>query len=96
MHPVSQHVTGHVGYPMAPGHDGTSPTNAGGPDTENRKHDISEILTQIMNITDQSLDEAQARCVKDDLVTMCVLFHLSLFYFWPSQFDEMISISECY
>ena len=28
---------------------------------ESRKQDISEILQQIMNITDQSLDEAQAR-----------------------------------
>lgn len=74
MHPVSQHVTGHVGYPMAPGHDGTPP-NVGNSDSENRKHDITEILTQIINITDQSLDEAQARCVKNDLVTMCVLLH---------------------
>jgi len=30
-------------------------------DGDARKHDISEILQQIMNITDQSLDEAQAR-----------------------------------
>lgn len=28
---------------------------------ESRKQDIGEILQQIMNITDQSLDEAQAR-----------------------------------
>jgi len=64
MHAVSQHgsMSGHVGYPMAPpGHsvDGSSPNSAG--DSDNRKHDISEILQQIMNITDQSLDEAQAR-----------------------------------
>lgn len=34
-----------------------------GPDqtSEARKQDIGEILQQIMNITDQSLDEAQAR-----------------------------------
>lgn len=34
-----------------------------GPDQsgEARKQDIGEILQQIMNITDQSLDEAQAR-----------------------------------
>ncbi|RZF34894.1 hypothetical protein LSTR_LSTR012891 [Laodelphax striatellus] len=31
------------------------------PDQETRKQDIGEILQQIMNITDQSLDEAQAR-----------------------------------
>lgn len=36
-----------------------------GPDqaVEARKQDIGEILQQIMNITDQSLDEAQARLV---------------------------------
>ena len=33
-----------------PGHDGTV-----------RKQEIGDILQQIMNITDQSLDEAQAR-----------------------------------
>ena len=31
------------------------------PDQENRKQEIGDILQQIMNITDQSLDEAQAR-----------------------------------
>lgn len=30
-------------------------------DNDPRKQDIAEILQQIMNITDQSLDEAQAR-----------------------------------
>lgn len=30
---------------------------------EYRKQEIGDILQQIMNITDQSLDEAQARCV---------------------------------
>lgn len=30
-------------------------------DTENGKQDICDILQQIMTITDQSLDEAQAR-----------------------------------
>ena len=30
-------------------------------ENENRKQDIGEILQQIMNITEQSLDEAQAR-----------------------------------
>lgn len=38
------------------GGDGT-PTG----ENESRKQDISDILQQILNITDQSLDEAQAR-----------------------------------
>lgn len=33
------------------------------PDSDGRKQDINTILEQIMNITDQSLDEAQARYV---------------------------------
>ena len=33
------------------------------PEPDGQKHDINEILQQIMNITDQSLDEAQARFV---------------------------------
>lgn len=67
MHPVSQHpsvsMAGHVvpqhgyGMPQQPHGVDQQPT----PDQEPRKHDISEILQQIMNITDQSLDEAQAR-----------------------------------
>lgn len=44
------------GYGIPGQGDGT-PTG----DNEPRKQDISEILQQIMNITDQSLDEAQAR-----------------------------------
>lgn len=60
-------MSGHVGYPI-PGHDGhPSPgVGDGGSDissSTSRKHDISEILQQIMTITDQSLDEAQARSV---------------------------------
>lgn len=68
MHPVSQHTSvsmaGHVvpqhgyGMPQQP-HDTTGQAPPHEPDV--RKHDISEILQQIMNITDQSLDEAQAR-----------------------------------
>ncbi|KAH8034436.1 hypothetical protein MRX96_028160 [Rhipicephalus microplus] len=70
MHPVSQHpivsMAGHVvpqhGYGMPPQSHGVDPTGQqAAPDQEPRKHDISEILQQIMNITDQSLDEAQAR-----------------------------------
>lgn len=63
---VSQHGSMSHGYPMGPpgphSVDGGAPP-AGAGDGENRKHDISEILQQIMNITDQSLDEAQARSV---------------------------------
>ncbi|XP_075226656.1 PBX homeobox extradenticle isoform X2 [Lycorma delicatula] len=60
MHPVS----GQVG--MMPQPYGMQPVdpNHGAPatpDQETRKQDIGEILQQIMNITDQSLDEAQAR-----------------------------------
>jgi hypothetical protein len=33
----------------------------GGTDGDGRKQDIGDILQQIMTITDQSLDEAQAR-----------------------------------
>lgn len=66
MHPVSQHSMAGLpqhGYGMPPqSHD---PSGQGPPQDQNdvRKHDISEILQQIMNITDQSLDEAQARWV---------------------------------
>ena len=64
MHPVSQHTSVNMvpqhgyGMPQQP-HDGTG--QAPPHETDVRKHDISEILQQIMNITDQSLDEAQAR-----------------------------------
>lgn len=46
-------------YGMNP-QGGDAPSSGGG-DSEPRKQDIGEILQQIMNITDQSLDEAQAR-----------------------------------
>lgn len=54
------------GYGMPDGGGGggnNNMNNNGGGGDENavRKQDISEILQQIMNITDQSLDEAQAR-----------------------------------
>jgi len=59
----------HPGYGLTPppgvvdAHGGGpgGPPGVGDPSGDNRKHDISEILQQIMNITDQSLDEAQAR-----------------------------------
>lgn len=50
---------------MAHGGALMAPQNYGMPDgqgeNDNRKQDIGEILQQIMNITEQSLDEAQAR-----------------------------------
>jgi pre-B-cell leukemia transcription factor 1 len=53
--------------PVDPNHGG--PTT---PDQETRKQDIGEILQQIMNITDQSLDEAQARYVYAQLYLLSV------------------------
>ena len=58
------HPSGQVGMlpqpygmqPVDPSHGLTTSS-----DQENRKQDIGEILQQIVNITDQSLDEAQAR-----------------------------------
>jgi len=48
-----------------------------GPD--GRKQDIGDILQQIMNITDQSLDEAQARWVKSNTMSIsCPLLPLCL------------------
>lgn len=73
MHPVSQHhpvsMATHVvpqpylTQPQPPGVDPNQTGGGGGPNQveEGRKQDIGEILQQIMNITDQSLDEAQAR-----------------------------------
>lgn len=62
----------HTGGLMGPGYGmpdgsggaggaGNMNNNGGGDENAVRKQDISEILQQIMNITDQSLDEAQAR-----------------------------------
>nr|XP_045622353.1 homeobox protein extradenticle-like [Procambarus clarkii] len=61
MHPTSQ--TGML-MPQHYGMGGGSVDPGQGtttPDSEGRKQDINTILEQIMNITDQSLDEAQAR-----------------------------------
>jgi len=61
MHPVSAQV-GMMSQPygMQSPVDPSAPST---PDQDGRKQDIGEILQQIMNITDQSLDEAQARFV---------------------------------
>lgn len=52
----------HAGM-MAPQNYGMPNPNDGSGENENhgRKQDIGDILQQIMNITEQSLDEAQAR-----------------------------------
>ena len=67
MHAVSQQMSAHVVPPAPHGYGLPDPTagtgNSDATGGEQRKHDISEILQQIMNITDQSLDEAQARSV---------------------------------
>lgn len=49
-------VQGGMALPPPHGHDGT--------DGDGRKQDIGDILHQIMTITDQSLDEAQAKLVQ--------------------------------
>ena len=55
---MHSHGVGMAGHPGLAQHmqDGS-----GGADGEGRKQDIGDILQQIMTITDQSLDEAQAR-----------------------------------
>lgn len=58
------HPSGQVGMMAQPYGMNAGDPNHGAPatpDGETRKQDIAEILQQIMNITDQSLDEAQAR-----------------------------------
>lgn len=56
-------MMGHTGGLMAPQNYGMPNPGDGsqGGENDNRKQDIGEILQQIMNITEQSLDEAQAR-----------------------------------
>ena len=71
MHPTSQ--TGML-MPQHYGMGGGSVDPGQGtttPDNEGRKQDINTILEQIMNITDQSLDEAQARCVPSPVILGC-------------------------
>uniref|UniRef100_A0A6A7FQW3 Homeobox protein extradenticle isoform X3 n=1 Tax=Hirondellea gigas TaxID=1518452 RepID=A0A6A7FQW3_9CRUS len=65
MHPSAQAAAGmllpqHYGAAMGDPSAGATPTNDPTNDVV-RKQDINTILEQIMNITDQSLDEAQAR-----------------------------------
>lgn len=60
LHCISNMIGGGVSLPY------DHPDVIGG-DEEKRKHDIGEILHQIMAITDESLDEAQARL-------LCLIF----------------------
>lgn len=53
----AQNTGGYGSMGQVDGSGGQGPEQA----VEARKQDIGEILQQIMNITDQSLDEAQAR-----------------------------------
>ncbi|XP_060723090.1 pre-B-cell leukemia homeobox 1a isoform X3 [Tachysurus vachellii] len=55
MHPHAVGLAGHPGLTHRP------PDVTTGNDGDSRKQDIGDILQQIMTITDQSLDEAQAR-----------------------------------
>ncbi|XP_060761481.1 pre-B-cell leukemia homeobox 1a isoform X4 [Neoarius graeffei] len=55
MHPHGVGLAGHPGLTHRP------PDVTAGSDGDSRKQDIGDILQQIMTITDQSLDEAQAR-----------------------------------
>ncbi|CDQ58142.1 unnamed protein product [Oncorhynchus mykiss] len=50
-----------VGMARHPGMAQNIQDGTGGTDGDGRKQDIGDILQQIMTITDQSLDEAQAR-----------------------------------
>ncbi|CAG5861609.1 unnamed protein product, partial [Menidia menidia] len=63
MEEQSRLMHSHTGVSMA-GHPGLPQLmqeGTGGTDLDGRKQDIGDILQQIMTITDQSLDEAQAR-----------------------------------
>ncbi|KAA0719042.1 Pre-B-cell leukemia transcription factor 1 [Triplophysa tibetana] len=64
----SSHGVGMAGHPGLAQHmqDGT------GGDADGRKQDIGDILQQIMTITDQSLDEAQASKVLQGGKELCL------------------------
>uniref|UniRef100_A0A8C6ZHI0 PBC domain-containing protein n=2 Tax=Nothoprocta perdicaria TaxID=30464 RepID=A0A8C6ZHI0_NOTPE len=60
--PRLMHTHGGVAMPGHPGLSQHMPDGPGAAEGEaGRKQDIGDILQQIMTITDQSLDEAQAR-----------------------------------
>ena len=59
--PTSQHMIG-SSYGMQDAGGGSGGMLVGGAaDQQHRRQDIGDILQQIMTITDQTLDEAQAR-----------------------------------
>ncbi|TRY60723.1 hypothetical protein DNTS_029052 [Danionella cerebrum] len=62
-------VQGGMALPPPHGHDGT--------DGDGRKQDIGDILHQIMTITDQSLDEAQAKLVHFYDINACIVLFRS-------------------
>lgn len=55
---------GHVPNPYMPTQQGPPHDGVGQEHEQSRKQEIGDILQQIMTITDQSLDEAQARYVE--------------------------------
>jgi len=59
--PRLMHAHTAVGMSGHPGLSQHIQDNTGANDGDGRKQDIGDILQQIMTITDQSLDEAQAR-----------------------------------
>ncbi|KAG9330465.1 hypothetical protein JZ751_024278 [Albula glossodonta] len=65
---MHSHGVGMAGHPGLSQHmqDGT-----GGTDGDGRKQDIGDILQQIMTITDQSLDEAQASGIAKERPLSC-------------------------
>nr|CAD7445956.1 unnamed protein product [Timema bartmani] len=85
MHPVTSQVgmmsQPYGMQPVDPNHG--APTT---PDQETRKQDIGEILQQIMNITDQSLDEAQARNIK-------IPHHFRCRCVWERGLDSVTSLA---
>uniref|UniRef100_A0A803XV55 PBC domain-containing protein n=1 Tax=Meleagris gallopavo TaxID=9103 RepID=A0A803XV55_MELGA len=72
-------VQGGMALPPPHGHDGA--------DGDGRKQDIGDILHQIMTITDQSLDEAQAKL-------LAVLFQIPKLYSVHNNFFFLCYINE--
>lgn len=73
MHPTSAMLPQPYGMSSVdPNHGAPTP-----PDQDTRKQDIGEILQQIMNITDQSLDEAQARYVQFPILLLLFIYNFS-------------------
>uniref|UniRef100_A0A8C2C1F4 Pre-B-cell leukemia transcription factor 1 n=1 Tax=Cyprinus carpio TaxID=7962 RepID=A0A8C2C1F4_CYPCA len=72
--PRLMHAHAAVGMSGHPGLSQHIPDNTGATDGDGRKQDIGDILQQIMTITDQSLDEAQASIFKAVGVTSPACF----------------------